>query len=34
MLSWDRGFDEQGQQVWGAEAGAYVFLKVAAEAAD
>ena len=23
--SWDRGFDENGKQVWGAEKGAYVF---------
>ncbi len=27
MVSWDRGFDEQGQQVWGAENGGYVFDK-------
>lgn len=25
--SWDRGFDDAGQQVWGAEKGAYVFLR-------
>lgn len=25
--SWDRGFDTEGAQVWGAEKGAYVFLR-------
>lgn len=25
--SWDRGFDVDGQQVWGAEKGAYVFVR-------
>ena len=25
--SWDRGFDAEGKQVWGAEKGAYVFLR-------
>mgnify|MGYP002630446585 CR=1 FL=1 len=25
--SWDRGFDVDGEQVWGAEAGAYQFLR-------
>ncbi len=25
--SWDRGFDDAGEQVWGAEQGAYVFLR-------
>ncbi len=25
--SWDRGFDDEGLQVWGAEKGAYVFLR-------
>ncbi|MBN2431020.1 MAG: chromophore lyase CpcT/CpeT [Acidobacteria bacterium] len=28
MVSWDRGFDEQGHQVWGAEKGGYVFRKI------
>lgn len=28
MISWDRGFDAQGKQVWGAEAGGYVFMRV------
>lgn len=27
LISWDRGFDAEGWQVWGAEAGGYVFLK-------
>ncbi len=27
MSSWDRGFDADGKQVWGATAGAYVFVK-------
>lgn len=25
ILSWDRGFDKEGNQVWGAENGAYIF---------
>ena len=25
VISWDRGFDSQGQQVWGAENAGYVF---------
>ena len=25
--SWDRGFDAEGHQVWGAEKGAYVFVR-------
>ena len=25
--SWDRGFDSQGEQVWGAEQGAYIFKR-------
>ena len=29
LTSWDRGFDAQGEQVWGAEAGAYVFDRIA-----
>lgn len=28
MVSWDRGFDANGTQVWGAEKGGYQFLKV------
>ncbi|MCW5920896.1 MAG: chromophore lyase CpcT/CpeT [Saprospiraceae bacterium] len=27
LLSWDQGFDAQGQQVWGATKGGYEFLK-------
>lgn len=27
LTSWDRGFDEAGKHVWGAEKGPYVFLK-------
>jgi CpeT protein len=27
MSSWDRGFDAEGRQVWGATGGAYVFNK-------
>ena len=27
ILSWDRGYDAQDNQVWGAEAGPYEFLR-------
>lgn len=27
LESWDRGFDKEGKQVWGAEKGAYIFDK-------
>jgi hypothetical protein len=27
MISWDRGYNAAGEQVWGAEKGGYVFLK-------
>ncbi len=27
LNSWDRGYDEKGNQVWGAENGAYIFKK-------
>jgi CpeT protein len=27
MISWDRGFDESGNQVWGATNGGYIFKK-------
>jgi hypothetical protein len=27
LTSWDRGFDDNGNQVWGAEDGAYNFIK-------
>ena len=29
--SWDRGFDKDGKQVWGATKGPYIFLKEAAK---
>lgn len=28
IISWDRGFDETGRQVWGAEKGGYVFKRI------
>jgi hypothetical protein len=28
VITWDRGYDAQGRQVWGATAGAYVFDRV------
>jgi hypothetical protein len=27
MISWDRGWDREDKQVWGAEKGGYIFLK-------
>ena len=27
MITWDRGFDESGNQVWGATKGGYIFKK-------
>ena len=27
MVSWDRGWNDQGQQVWGAEEGGYIFIR-------
>jgi len=27
MISWDRGFDATGKQVWGAQKGGYIFVK-------
>lgn len=30
MCSWDRGYDPQGKQIWGAEKGGYIFKKLAA----
>lgn len=33
LVSWDRGWDADGQQVWGAEKGGYVFKRVTAEKA-
>lgn len=29
LVSWDRGWDATGKQVWGAETGGYIFLKTA-----
>jgi hypothetical protein len=31
LVSWDRGFDSQGRQVWGATAGGYVFQRARGE---
>jgi hypothetical protein len=28
MITWDRGFDAEGKQVWGATAGGYIFRRV------
>jgi CpeT protein len=28
LISWDRGFDERGNQVWGATEGGYVFKRI------
>ncbi|TAE08285.1 MAG: hypothetical protein EAZ95_17390 [Bacteroidetes bacterium] len=28
MISWDRGWDKAGKQVWGAEKGGYIFKRV------
>lgn len=28
LKSWDRGYDEEGKQVWGAENGPYIFKKI------
>ena len=28
LISWDRGYDEKGTQVWGATEGGYIFKKV------
>jgi len=33
IVSWDRGFDAAGKQVWGATKGGYVFKRVSARAA-
>jgi CpeT protein len=27
LISWDRGFDDKGEQVWGAKFGGYIFKK-------
>lgn len=31
MVSWDRGYNDAGEQVWGAEKGGYVFVKRASK---
>jgi hypothetical protein len=31
MVSWDRGFNDAGMQVWGAEKAGYRFERVAAD---
>ena len=31
LISWDRGFNESGSQVWGAEKGGYIFKKIPSE---
>ncbi len=28
LLSWDRGYNKEGEQVWGAERGGYMFRKI------
>ena len=28
IISWDRGFDANGDQIWGAEKGGYIFNKL------
>lgn len=28
LLSWDRGYNEKDEQVWGAEKGGYEFVKL------
>ncbi|MCB0727854.1 MAG: chromophore lyase CpcT/CpeT [Ignavibacteriae bacterium] len=28
IISWDRGFDAEGKQVWGAKKGGYIFLRI------
>jgi hypothetical protein len=28
LVSWDRGLDDDGVQIWGAEQGCYVFIRV------
>jgi len=28
LISWDRGFDENGKQIWGAMKGGYIFDKL------
>lgn len=28
MITWDRGWDTEGKQVWGSEKGGYIFMKI------
>jgi len=28
IISWDRGFDDKGEHIWGAEKGGYIFEKL------
>jgi hypothetical protein len=28
MCSWDRGYNKEGKQVWGATKGAYIFRRI------
>ncbi|MCD2260560.1 chromophore lyase CpcT/CpeT [Psychroserpens luteolus] len=28
IISWDRGFDDKGEHIWGAEKGGYIFIKL------
>ncbi len=34
LISWDRGYDKNGKQVWGATAGGYAFVKETPAGAD
>ena len=34
MVSWDQGFDANGNQVWGATAGGYVFDRIRPESPE
>jgi hypothetical protein len=34
LYSWDRGFNDEGEQVWGAVTGGYRFLKLKSDAAS
>ena len=31
LISWDRGYNDKDEQVWGAEKGGYHFLKIRKE---
>ena len=34
MVSWDRGFDDSGTQVWGSESGGYLFRRIEHDPAE